>query len=158
MQQQILYINRIYWDQAWIIRFYFTILHPEFGKWISASIAQLVEHFTRNEKVAGSSPAWGSIEKSRFSKHYKGLSIDKPFFFCEYYELFCPIFVHLFYEIRAGWQLLRSVFSSISNARMDDSLFQSDSQTTEGPFIWKRACMQIDHKYPKISVQSKIEH
>ena len=35
----------------------FTIFAPEF-----AAIAQLVEHFIRNEGVAGSSPARGSIQ------------------------------------------------------------------------------------------------
>ena len=37
----------------------YTFAHPKNGG--HAKLAQLVEHFIRNERVAGSSPAFGSL-------------------------------------------------------------------------------------------------
>ena len=46
-----------------------------FNKYIVAAIAQLVEHFIRNEKVMGSSPIRGSI-----AKLFESQSIKTGFF------------------------------------------------------------------------------
>ena len=45
--------------------FNFAVGKVELISALVAKIAQVVEHFPRNEKVAGSSPAFGSKSKSR---------------------------------------------------------------------------------------------
>jgi hypothetical protein len=53
-------MGKLVWD--FICTQYFTMFAPKI-QYFYASIAQLVAHFTRNEGVAGSSPAGSSLSR-----------------------------------------------------------------------------------------------